>query len=65
MPTLIIEEDGMYACQRCGGGSFVSKVNVMKCFHCEQCSAFQRDGLKIIDKRELKKQKNLNFFKTV
>jgi len=62
MPTLTIEEDGFYNCQRCGGGTFISRENVMRCFHCNQCSSFQRDGLKIIDKRELKKQKKLNIF---
>ncbi len=59
MPKLVVDRDGMYRCKKCGGSHFTSKEDVIRCFKCRYCKYFQRDGLKIIDKRKKVKTKKV------
>lgn len=57
MPEIIVECDGMFQCSTdfCGGTHFTSKADVIKCFNCDCCEKYMREGLKIIDRRSVTK----------
>ena len=62
MATLNVEPDGTFSCNgihQCGGSSFRGKSEIIRCFNCESCPSFKRDGLKIINR---KGQQGLNVF---
>lgn len=55
MAVIKIEENGFFSCSGtgfCGGTDFQGRESVIKCFNCNDCRSFQKDGLKIIDNRE-------------
>jgi hypothetical protein len=51
MAILTVEKNGSWNCRTCGGSDFVDKVNVIRCFNCEDCNSYKKEGLKIVDKR--------------
>lgn len=54
MAKLIVEKDGGFSCNGngwCGGSDFDGRANVIRCFNCEFCPSYRREGLNIIDKR--------------
>ena len=54
MAVLKVGKDGLFICSGrgfCGGTNFESRAAVMKCFNCEFCDSYRKEGLKIVDKR--------------
>ena len=54
MAKLIVDKTGSYNCDgngSCGGSDFINRERIMKCFHCEHCPSYKRDGLKIINNK--------------
>jgi len=52
MAELIVDKDGMYGCTgegHCGGTQYENKESIKKCFNCEYCDSFKKEGLKIIN----------------
>ena len=64
MAELIVQKDGHFFCDgkgKCGGSRFEGRERTLRCFNCEYCSSFKRDGLKIVDRRE--ERRISDFFK--
>ena len=64
MVTAIVDFNGRFNCDgicHCGTSIFYSSEEIIRSFNCRSCGSYQKDGLKIIDLREM--QTTLNKFR--